>query len=124
MEASFGTHDGGGAVDLSIYNKGPEAGLLADEQIEVLVRALRQAGFATWHRAHDEVYAGSPPHIHAIAVGDAELSEAAQEQLTGDNGYFRGRNGLPGARGAPDRHGGPIVCPWMGEMGYTDLTQD
>jgi hypothetical protein len=124
VDASFGSHDGGGAVDLSVYNQGPEAGRLNQEQIEALVLALRQAGFAAWHRDADDLYPGSPPHIHAIAIGDAELSEAAQEQLTGENGYFRGRNGLPDERGAPDTHGGPIVCPWMVEMGYADLTQE
>jgi hypothetical protein len=23
----------------------------------------------------------------------------------------------------PDPHGGPVVCPWMVEMGYTDLRE-
>ena len=124
VAASFGTHDGGGVVDLSVYNQGPEAGLLDEGQIDVLVLALRRAGFAAWYRDNDDLYAGSPPHIHAVAIGDAELSEAAQGQLTGENGYFRGRDGLPGERGGPDRHGSPIVCPWVVEMGYTDLTKD
>lgn len=123
VEHSFGTHDEGGAVDLTVYNMGPEAGRLSPEQIEVLVQALRGAGFAAWYRAPDDLYSGSPPHVHAIAIGDAELSEAAQEQLTGDNGYFRGRNGLPDNRGGPDPHGGPVVCPWMVEMGYMDMSQ-
>jgi hypothetical protein len=124
VDASFGTHDEGGALDLSVYNQGPEAGLLSDEQIQVLTLALRRVGFAAWYRQVGDLYAGSPPHIHAVAIGDPELSEAAQEQLTGVNGYFRGRNGLPGNRGGPDKHGGPIVCPWMVEMGYRDLTQE
>jgi len=34
-------------------------------------------------------------HIHAIAIGDQELSAAANEQLVGESGYFRGYDGLP-----------------------------
>ena len=33
-------------------------------------------------RDADELHPGSPIHIHAIAIGDAELSEAARAQLT------------------------------------------
>jgi hypothetical protein len=32
-------------------------------------------------------------HIHAIAIGDSDLSPAAQEQLTGPAGYLRGYDG-------------------------------
>jgi hypothetical protein len=72
-------------------------------------------------REPDELYAGSPIHIHAIGVGDRDLSEAAQRQLTGPEGYFRGFNGLPLDPPAPDQWGEPILCPWMIEMGYQDL---
>jgi hypothetical protein len=57
---------------------------------EPLIRAMRASGFAAWLRDYGEVYPESPVHIHAIAIGDAELSPAAVEQLTGPNGYFRG----------------------------------
>jgi hypothetical protein len=117
-ELSFGTHSGGGAVDLSVIDRA-EWRILTDE-IEPLVRALRAAGFAAWLREVDELAPGSPIHIHAIAIGDAELSPAAQEQLTGEYGYFNGYNGLPEDFGGPgpDRHGGPLVCNWMRELGY------
>ncbi len=115
---SFGTHLGGGAVDLSVI-KLPEWVVLWDE-IEPLIRALRAAGFAAWLRGYGEVYEDSPIHIHAIAIGDAELSQAAIEQLSGPDGYFRGFNGLPGKQ-ALDAHGGPVICQWMIEMGYGDL---
>lgn len=121
VDASFGTHDGGGVIDLSVFNHGPEAGLLSIEQIEELVLALRHAGFAAWYRDAGDLYPGSPLHIHAVAVGDAQLSPAANEQLIGPNGYFRGRNGLPEPDGGPDLHGGPVICNWMLEAGYTDL---
>lgn len=119
--ASFGTHLGGGAVDLSVMRRGTYTVLYDD--IPPLIRALRAAGFAAWLRDLDELYPGSPIHIHAIAIGDRDLSEAARDQLGGPYGYFRGYNGIPvpNGRPIPDRHGGPLVCQWMVEMGYADL---
>jgi hypothetical protein len=120
--ASFGTHLGGGAVDLSVLRRGTYTVLWDD--IEPLLHALRAAGFAAWLREYGELYPDSPIHIHAIAIGDQELSEAAQAQLTGEAGYFRGYSGLPVAMygpPAPDRYGGPILCQWMIDLGYRDL---
>ena len=121
VSASFGTHDGGGAVDLSVRDTSDRSRVLSEEEQQAVIRALRQAGFAAWVRETDELYPGSPIHIHAIAIGDAELSEAAQEQLTGPAGYFRGFNGLPEDPPIPDRYGEAYLCPWMIEMGYRDL---
>jgi hypothetical protein len=120
--ASFGTHLGGGAVDLSVMRRGTYTVLWDD--VGPLIRALRAAGFAAWLREYGELYADSPIHIHAIAIGDRELSPAAEEQLTGPAGYFRGYSGLPIEQygpPTPDRYGGPILCQWMIEMGYQDL---
>ena len=122
VSASFGTHDGGGAVDLSVIQYGTYQVLYAD--IEPLIQALRVAGFATWLRNFDQLYPGSPIHIHAIAIGDRDLSGPAQDQLTGEFGYFRGFNGIPQGNGVapiPDEHGGPILCQWMLDLGYSDL---
>lgn len=122
VSASFGTHSGGGAVDLSVIQYGTYQVLYDD--IEPLIIALRTAGFAAWLRGFDQLYPGSPIHIHAIAIGDRDLSPAATDQLTGDAGYFRGFNGLPQKDGfAPilDEHGGPLLCQWMLDMGYEDL---
>ena len=69
---SFGTHLGGGAVDLSVIQH-PEWVVLWDE-VDPLIRALRVSGFAAWLRDYGEIYPDSPIHIHAIAIGDAELS--------------------------------------------------
>ena len=121
-EYSFGTHLGGGAVDLSVLSRGTYTVLWDD--IEPLLHALRAAGFAAWLREYGELYPDSPIHIHAIAIGDQELSEAAQAQLTGEAGYFRGSTGLPVALyGTPtqDKYGGPILCQWMIDLGYRDL---
>ncbi|HKY53800.1 MAG TPA: hypothetical protein VJM08_05800 [Anaerolineales bacterium] len=122
VEASFGTHSGGGAVDLSVLQRDTYTVLWDD--IEPLLGALRAAGFAAWLREFGELHADSPIHIHAIAIGDRELSPAAQEQLTGEAGYFRGYNGLPvDMYGGPtlDRYGGPVICQWMIDLGYRDL---
>jgi hypothetical protein len=122
VEASFGTHDGGGAVDLSVMAPGTYD--ILTEEIDPLILALRQAGFAAWLRDFNTLYPGSPIHIHAIAIGDRELSMPAREQLAGPFGYFWGYNGLPTEDGIPirDPHGGPVVCPWMMEMGYPNKT--
>ncbi len=122
ISASFGTHNGGGAVDISVIQYGTYQVLYDD--IEPLIEALRIAGFAAWLRNFDQLYPGSPIHIHAIAIGDRDLSGPARDQLTGESGYFLGFNGIPQTRGQepiPDEHGGPIICQWMLEMGYADL---
>ena len=118
---SFGTHSGGGVIDISVIDHTTWKVLY--EEIEPLILALRQAGFAAWLRDYDELSPGSPIHIHAVAVGDNELSNAASEQLNGQNGYFRGFNGLPQESGTPiPTSGGElIICSWMLEQGYKDL---
>lgn len=122
VEASFGTHAGGGAVDLSVMAPGTYS--ILEDDIEPLIGALRLAGFAAWYRDLDELYSGSPAHIHAIAIGDRTLSLAAREQLAGPFGYFWGYNGLPTENKTPirDPHGGPIICDWMIALGYPNKT--
>lgn len=122
VEASFGTHSGGGAVDLSVLHR--ETYTVLWDDIEPLIRALRAAGFAAWLREYGELHPDSPIHIHAIAIGDQEISPAAQEQLTGEAGYFRGSSGLPVSMygpPTPDRFGGPVICQWMIDLGYGDM---
>lgn len=86
--ASAGTHDGGGALDLSVSN-------LSTTQRTATVKALRQVGFAAWLRTPSQGDWGY--HVHAIAINDTDLSSGAQHQA-GD--YYLGKNGL--ANGAPD----------------------
>lgn len=68
--ASAGTHDGGGVVDI-------RTSTMSRSGQEKCVQALRKAGFAAWLRV--------PPafstHIHAVAIGDRELSSAAKSQI-------------------------------------------
>lgn len=123
LTASFGSHEVGGVVDISVRNPANSSEYLFAE-VEAMVRALRQAGFAAWYLEPGEIYEGAAPHIHAVAIGDKELSPAAQEQLTGPHGYFRGMDGLPRNPPHPDRHGGPIICPWMLDARYADLREE
>ncbi len=123
VKESFGTHTGGGAVDISVIASNRARYTILYNEIEPLIRAMRLAGFAAWFRKPGELGPGSPLHIHAIAIGDKELSKAAQEQLIGESGYFRGFNGLPthGELPVTDAHNGPILCQWMVDLGYSDL---
>jgi len=124
VAASFGTHDGGGAIDISVRN--PADFSILTGEMPYMIEALRIAGFAAWVRRTGELYENSPIHIHAIAVGDEELSEAARAQIDGERGYLRGYNGLPESYGDPilDSHGGPIICSWMIEDGFPDLREE
>jgi hypothetical protein len=123
VQASFGTHDGGGAVDISVRESVTQ--IILTQEIQPMIDALRLAGFAAWLRDADELYPGSPIHIHAIAIGDKELSDAARAQLDGPQGYFRGYNGLPEGYGGPalDTSGELVVCEWMRALGFDDLRE-
>lgn len=122
VDASFGTHDGGGAVDISVRNIPYDWSIKWDD-IPVLVNALRIAGFAAFYRDERD---GLTPHIHAIAIGDQELSPVAAEQLTGHYGYFRGFDGYPRDDGIPRTpyYGNFTMCQWMLDMGYRDLRNE
>lgn len=80
-------HQGGGVVDLLVKP--------ADE-VERAVAILRSKGFAAWYRPR-----GGRPHVHAVAIGDRELSPSAEWQV---KAYFEGRDGR--TRGAVDPHAG------------------
>lgn len=90
VAASAGTHDRGGAIDLAW------CGHVA------CVRALREAGFAAWHRTP----AQGPwkDHIHAVVLGHPDLARAAERQV---DAYGRGLNGLADGR----QDDGPRVYP-------------
>lgn len=90
VDASAGTHAGGGAVDLR----------WTWDDADIL--ALRRAGFAAWHRTPAQ--GGWPHHIHAVLVDHPALSPAAARQV---QAYRDGRNGL--ANNGPDD--GPRLNP-------------
>lgn len=90
--ASAGTHDGGGAIDVSV----------SGVNIDRVVLVLRQVGFAAWYRpTRPGVW---NQHIHAIAIGDPELSSGAKQQVTE---YYQGYDGLAGS----GRDNGPRLNP-------------
>ncbi|SCL71258.1 hypothetical protein GA0070606_5665 [Micromonospora citrea] len=93
--ASAGTHDGGGALDLSVSG-------MSTTYRTTVVRQLRRVGFAAWLRTPAQ--GNWPYHIHAIALADTDQAANAQHQA-GD--YYLGLNGLAN-RGADD---GPAVTP-------------
>jgi hypothetical protein len=123
LAASFGTHAGGEAVDISVRVSLTSSGVLSETEQLALVRALRDAGFAAWLRLPTDLNLPVALHIHAVAIGDVELSETARRQIDGPEGYLRGGDGIPPAQGSlqPDRYGGPIVCGWMRQLGFTDM---
>lgn len=90
--ASAGTHDGGGAVDVSVSN------LNGNAEIRPVVRAMRRVGFAAWYRP---TIAGLwNEHIHGIAANCRDLAPAARAQV---DEYRAGGDGLKGD--APDPQG-------------------
>jgi hypothetical protein len=91
VAASAGTHDGGGAVDIKVSH-------LSGHERQIIVREMRRVGFAAWLRTPAQ--SNWPYHVHAIAIGQADLSSGARAQV---EDYKRGRNGL--AR--HDRDDGP-----------------
>ena len=87
VAASAGTHDGGGAVDLSV------SGWSGGRITEVLT-VLRKRGLIAWYRHPGQ---GFDPHIHGIDRGAKDLSVGAADQV---RRFDNGENGL--ASHAPD----------------------
>jgi hypothetical protein len=99
VTASAGTHDGGGALDV-------RAARLTAAQRKTAVLTLRQVGFAAWLRTPAQ--GNWPLHIHAIAVGDQDLSRGAANQVAE---YRRCKNGLAN-RGHDDGPPGYYGMTW------------
>lgn len=77
VSASAGTHDGGGAVDLSAFDW------------ERKCKVLRKNGWAAWHRLPLPGVWGE--HIHAVQYDNAKLSSGARSQVSQ---YYNHTNGL------------------------------
>lgn len=99
VSASAGTHDGGGAIDVRMTD-------LSAKERTAVVLAMRKVGFAAWLRTPSQ--SDWPFHIHAIAVGDQDLSRGAAHQV---KEYRRGRNGLAN-RGPDDGPPGYYRMTW------------
>lgn len=99
VDASAGTHSGGGAVDLSDASHGQPAR-------DRVVKALRRVGFAAWHRTSPP-FAGS--HYHAIAIGCPDLAAAAARQVSE---WKSGGDGLKGNAPDPQAYLGVKPTTW------------
>jgi hypothetical protein len=99
--ASAGTHDGGGVVDISVSG-------MTTSQRSAAVQALRKVGFFAWLRTPAQGFAY---HIHAVAIGDKQLSSAAKSQVVQG---FQDRNGLAGRGPDPDADPYPT---WIDKYG-------
>lgn len=91
-------HQAGGAVDISVRGMGK-----AD--IDLVVIAMREAGFAAWFRNRE-----GRPHVHAIAIGDREMSASAAWQV---RSYFRGRDGRSDPGSDPHKHLSIRLPKWL-----------
>lgn len=89
VKASAGTHDGGGALDISVY------GMDLKEK-KWVVKQGRLAGFMAYYRP--TLPGVWNEHIHAGALGDPEASAGLRAQFAD---YRAGRNAL--ADDGPDR---------------------
>ncbi len=79
---SYGTHDGGGIIDVRITDYYPANQAVIDQRLT----ALRDVGFAAWQRSN---------HIHAVALGDYQMAWTVHGDTTPppdvlDQGYPRG----------------------------------
>lgn len=97
VSQSGGTHDGGGAIDLSVYGLGDVASK------KWHVKQGRLAGFAAYYRP--TLPGEWNEHIHAVAIGDPELSGAASRQVVS---YYHGRDALASNNVDPDPRVKPI----------------
>lgn len=87
--ASAGTHDGGGAIDVSV------SGLTTTQRWRT-VQALRAVGFAAWLRLPSQCGGCWGAHIHALAIADTDMWQRNGKYGNRDQvaDYFVGRNGL------------------------------
>jgi len=85
---SAGTHSGGGALDVRASKGGKD---FTRDQLDEIQLELRRIGFAAWVR--NPTQGDWPYHVHAIAIGDRDMSDAAAAQVVA---YKNGRDGLAG----------------------------
>lgn len=81
-DASEGYHDGGGCLDLRVWD-------LPGQRQRELVLACRAGGAAAWLR--DRVHGGMDPHLHLVLGTDSGLAAGVAWQW---REYLAGRDGL------------------------------
>ena len=96
---SAGTHDGGGAIDVTAFN------------ITNRSKIYRMLGIRFWPRATLPGYWQA--HGHGIVSRDSSVSRGGHAQRVA---YANGRDGLAGNRRdpnwRPDRYDTSFICPW------------
>lgn len=97
VSASAGTHDGGGAIDISVR------GMPSLAYKRHVVKNGRLAGFAAYYRP--TLPGVWTEHIHAIAIGDPEMSAGAKRQVSA---YYNRRDALASNGFDPDPRVSPI----------------
>ncbi len=80
VAASAGTHNGGGAIDITAYN------------YKNRVKVFRLLGVAMWYRP--TIRGLWSAHLHGIVCGDASASSGAKAQVTE---YYNKQDGLAGS---------------------------
>ena len=85
VDASAGTHSGGGAVDVMFVG-------VPDRHRRAWNRWTRKAGFAGWPRLYPQ-WAKDNEHWHGLMLGHRNLSSSAQSQIVS---WKNGRDGLVG----------------------------
>lgn len=113
VKASAGTHNGGGAFDLSV------AGLTRAQQLR-LVDELRRRNVAAWLRSPEFGWPArlGGAHIHGIVRDEPGLSVGARAQVTA---YRLGRNGLAGGRKDPHHRPPALRYVTPGDVVFADL---
>jgi hypothetical protein len=91
--ASAGYHDGGGCIDLRVWDR-------TQTQIASMVHAIRWGGAGCWVR--DRTHGGMDPHLHIVLGTDGGLSSGAAWQWLN---YLHGGDGL--SSGGRDYHPRP-----------------
>jgi hypothetical protein len=108
---SAGTHSGGGALDVRA-SKGGKA--FTRDQLDEIQLELRRIAFAAWVR--NPTQGDWPYHVHAIAIGDRDMSDAAAAQVVA---YKNGRDGLAG--NGPDYGPRPTWTPYPQELDELEM---
>jgi len=97
VAASAGVHDKGGAVDLSLRG-------LNSREIDTILKAMKDAGFAAWHRIPSQGFPSE--HIHGIAIGCRDLAPIAARQVQSFDAH---KDGLKSNLIDPSYHPAPKV---------------
>jgi hypothetical protein len=98
VKASAGTHDGGGAIDITTFN------------YKNRIKVFRLLGVAIWHRY--TIPGLWSAHLHGIVCGDGSASSGAKAQV---KEYYNKQDGLAGS--GADKDWRPYKVPILFRFG-------